>query len=106
MTINEFCVVLENTGKTVKCRMLGHTTVQGDAYAPHGSQVKPDSQHEYGPVFRLYIRGPATDTLNPDNYTYSFIGSYPYCSNSPEARRKGYFHKTEPTRAYYENHND
>lgn len=72
MTINDFCVILENTGKTVKCQML-HSHGDGGQFGPHGGRVEPGSADTSVETFRLRIKDYGD--------TCVFRGSYPFAGN-------------------------
>lgn len=79
----DFCVVLENTGKTLKCAMVKEEIekITGDM----SENVLPSKEHRNNEPFRLRIsRG-----KNEPERAY-LVGSYPYC-NGQSAKRFGYF---------------
>lgn len=105
MTMNDFAVVLKNTGKTLLCQMVGCHTVEGNAYAPGGATVKANPADKYGKPFRVRI--------NKGQWGVSLVGSYPYCETQarrePEdsSKRRGYWSIIEDTdKGFYENHLD
>jgi hypothetical protein len=67
MTHNDYAVIIEETEKTVKCRML-KTKVLSDCGDGNGKSMP--SLEETGETFRLHKRGDW------------FKGSYPFCGNS------------------------
>ncbi len=97
MTINNYCKVLENTGKTVKCIMIG---TKGN-FDGHNGEVEPDASREFGQPFRLRIR------KGNDNEKCYYSGSYPYCAGSGNftAKRQDSFELWNG-KPNYENHDD
>ncbi len=72
MTINDFCKVLENTGKTLKCVML-EKSVKNDDGLGNGRAI-PTKETEK--IFRLRI------TARKDSPGFWYCGSYPYGNDS------------------------
>ena len=105
MTINDFAVVLENTGKSLKCQMVEKKVVEGDPYGPGGSgKVAPDDSKRYGKPFRVRI--------SPAKFEDGFwlVGSYP-CGVAKgegkyEGERRGHWEVPDGRDGYYENHFD
>lgn len=98
MTINEYCIVLESTGKTLKCQMIGTTLIEGDAQL---GTVVPNPSHREGKPFRLRVK-------YWEKYgDYSYNGSFPYVvqSDGRESKQMGYFSKWDGT-PDRENHMD
>lgn len=79
MTINDYAVIVEETDKTIKCRML-QVSVLNDAGKGNGTSM-PTLKETGAPEFRLHKRE------NRDGSFY-FKGSYPFCAGS---KRPGYF---------------
>lgn len=88
MTINDYCKVLENTGKTLKCIMVG-IRVDNDNGAGNGHSM-PVSEMEIGEPFRIRIRS--------HNDFISLVGSYPCAKGST---RKGYWYVWDGSPNYY-----
>ena len=100
MTMNDFCVVLERTEASLKCRMIGLKTIDGDPYAPGGARVAPDLSKRYEKPFRVRIyHGKEWN----GNVYYWLTGSYPYTKGD---KRKGYWYPVEQREMFYENHLD
>jgi len=78
MTLNDYCVVVEETPKSVLCKMIS-VKVTDDAGMGNGKAVPVLKETEEKP-FRLFKRGTAESPY--------FKGSYPFCSGS---KRMGYF---------------
>lgn len=70
MTINDFCKVLGNTGKTLKCVMLAKNVKNDDGLG--NGRATPDQMKETGKPFRLRI------TPKKDSPGFWYCGSYPY----------------------------
>jgi hypothetical protein len=101
MTINDFAVVLENTGKSLKCRMVGKKVVAGDPYGPGGTgKVAPDPEKKYGRVFRVRI------TKEKFGDGYWLVGSYPFIEEKEGLKKRGYWDVHDGREVYYENHWD
>jgi hypothetical protein len=90
MTINDYCKVLENTGKTLKCVMIAKTVSNDDGLG-HGRSV-PDPDTEISTPFRLRI----TKRKNSPGFWYS--GTYPYCKAD---KHYGTFFKCDGIPDYY-----
>lgn len=74
MTINEYAVIVEETDKTVKCKMLQISVV--DDYGKGGGRALPTLKEQEGEAFRLHKRaGGAFGGVY-------FKGSYPFCNGS------------------------
>jgi len=103
MTINEFCVVLKNTGKTLLCQMIGNKYVEGNAMT---GSVKPDKSIKEGKPFRVIMKNKYSKVN--DYSSFSMVGSYPFVinQNGTESKRKGYWSKHDGEKSYYENHMD
>ena len=87
MTINEYCKVLENTGKTLKCVMV-KKKVENDDGLGNGRST-PDQEICSKP-FRLKAVCEKWSGINDTGrYHLSIRGSYPYCN---EHKQFGYFH--------------
>ncbi len=89
MTINDYCKVLENTGKTLKCVMLS-CRVENDNGVGDGHSM-PEPESEKGEQFRIRI-------AEHEDYI-SLVGSYPYANGS--SKRKGYWHVWNGKPNYY-----
>jgi hypothetical protein len=87
-TIYDFCIVLENTGKTLKCAMLGKQNVQE---LTGGTEVKPGERAKDAPEFRLRI------SKNTDCDRLCIRGSYPFCNGST---RFGYWGKWDGSNGF------
>lgn len=83
MTINDYAVIVEETEKTVLCKML-KAKVLSD-YGKGDGKSMP-SLEETGQTFRLHKRGDC------------FKGSYPFCNNS---KRKDVFMLWDGKANYY-----
>lgn len=97
MTINDFAVCLENTGKTLKMQMVAKKVI------PSGSSSEraiPIIDQKYGNTFRLRI------TKRKDSPGWWYSGSYPYCMNQDkESKHSGSFF-VWGGKPNYENHDD
>ena len=96
MTINNFCEVLENTGKTVKCIMLKKINLSETA--------STYSKEREGKPFRLRLK---TYPSLPGRIFAN--GSYPFLvkSNGEEQKRSDSFEAANPEQtSFYENHMD
>ena len=82
MTLSDYCKVLENTGKTVKCVMIDKK-VTDDTGVCNGESI-PCPDAIISPPFRLHIR------MKAGNEGFTYVGSYPYTRGD---KRKGYFRK-------------
>lgn len=74
MTLNDYAVVIDETPKSVLCKML-EGKVENDDGRGNG-EAMPTLKELNEKTFRLFKRGD------------SFKGSYPYCDG---AKRMGYF---------------
>lgn len=81
VTNNDYCKVLENTGKTLKCVMIGATIVPSEGYAYGAGEEMPNPDHVISEPFRLRI-------IHPKRYSPYISGTYQYCRGG---KRKGYF---------------
>lgn len=98
MTINDYCIVLENTGKTLLCRMLDRE-VTGDS-DPSGGSSKP-IMTQIGEPFRLKIESRDYPGVNATGRKSIHIrGSYPY-SKGDKVKRFGYFSVWKGDPNYY-----
>jgi len=88
MTLNDYCKVLENTGKTVKCVMVD-AIITDDNGMGNGKSV-PNINAEIREPFRLRIVKSGESII--------YRGSYPFVRNS---KRKGTFHKWNGEPNYY-----
>ena len=102
MTINDFCLVLENTGKTLKCVMVGTKMIEGNSL--ESSRVVADVGNVVSKPFRIRM----VKYKGSEKTFYS--GSYPYCAkhgtNNDTAKRLGSWKPTEARKDFYENHMD
>lgn len=100
MTINNYCKVIENTGKTLKCRMVEKVSETFDGF---DGTVEPDKEAEFGKEFRLRLSLYGTQ----DEIRLSIRGSYPFViqSNGNESKRLGSF-RVWNGKANHENHMD
>ena len=74
MTINDYCIVVDETPKSVLCKMLDTKVKNDDG---HGmGKATPTLNESKTKTFRLFKRGE------------NFKGSYPFCGDS---KRMGYF---------------
>jgi len=78
MTLNDYAVVIEETPKSVLCKMIG-IKVSEDTGMGSGKAMPVLTEKEEKPL-RLFKRGTAESPY--------FKGSYPYCNGS---KRMGYF---------------
>ena len=102
MTINDFCIVLENTGKTLKCQMLGKI-VSGDGVNFAGNERAKPTKGVWGKPFRLKIESRDYKGINARGYNTLFIrGSYPFINNAQGSKRFGYWSIAD-REEYYEN---
>ena len=90
MTLNDYCKVLENTGKTVKCVMIDKIVTDDTGIGNGRSMPCPDAI--ISPPFRLHVR------MRPGNEGFTYVGSYPYARGDT---RKGYFRKWMGEPNYY-----
>lgn len=88
MTLNDYCKVLENTGKTVKCVMIGIKII--DDYGMGTGRSVPCPDTIISEPFRLHIKS------YPNGFSYR--GSYPFAR---ESTRKGCFYKWDGEPNYY-----
>ena len=88
MTINDYCKVLENTGKTLKCIMVS-CHIENDNGMGNGRSL-PVPELEIGEPFRIKI-------VKCDDYI-SLVGSYPYAK---DGKRKGYWQRWDGKSDYY-----
>jgi len=88
MTINDYCKVLENTGKTLKCVMIS-CRIEDDN-GSGGGRSMPIPELEISEPFRIRIN-------KRENYT-SLVGSYPY---TKDGKRKGHWHIWDGKPNYY-----
>lgn len=85
-TNNEYCEILENTGKTIKCQKLGKRQM-GDISPAYGMQVAPDRSNRVCKPFRIRI----------SKYKYggedrvSLVGSFPLSKESCDHKITGYW---------------
>ena len=84
MTMNDYALVLEDTGKTVKCVMIGHK-IAGDNGMGNGHSV-PDVNNVISEPFRLR------------KTEYGYNGSYEFC---PGSKRFGRFSEWDGKADYY-----
>ena len=89
MTINDFCKVLENTGKTLKCVML-EKSIKNDDGLGNGRAIPTKETNK---IFRLRI------TQKKDSHGFWYCGSYPYCNDS---KHRGTFFRYDG-KSNYEN---
>lgn len=75
MTINDYCVVIDETPKSILCKMVS-AKITDDNGLGNGKAMPTLTELDEKP-FRLFKRGQD-----------DFRGSYPYCSGS---KKKGYF---------------
>lgn len=96
MTINNYCKVLENTGKTLKCVMIGADVKDDNGMG--GGRSTPDILREYGEPFRIRISKYGDDS-------FSLVGSYPFCADcgthNNDSKRKGYWGLWDGKADYY-----
>jgi len=89
MTINDYAVVIDETEKTIKCKML-QTSVSSDDGRGDGKSMP--TLKETGEAFRLHKRN---DSRLGGVY---FKGSYPFCMGS---KRPGFFNLWDGKANYY-----
>ena len=96
MTINDYCRVLENTGKTIKCQKIGKKRV-GDSTDPMVYSVMPDKKRKICKPFRIRIAKSYPNINDPKGEDGWLTGSYPYLDretgDSCENKHKGFWSK-------------
>ena len=88
-TNNDYCKVLENTGKTLKCVMIGSDIIKHTGYLSETVRPNPDKLDGSKP-FRIRI---VKYKYNGEE-RFSLSGSYPFCWNDTRDRpskRLGYW---------------
>lgn len=90
MTINDYCKVLENTGKTLKCVMVS-SRVENDNGLGEGRS---------SPLPELEISEPFRIKISKRGIYVSLVGSYPYVMGRNN-KRKGYWHTWDGKPNYY-----
>ena len=82
----DYCVVIEvsPSGKTVMCQMVNPIYIGS---LGHEDVLMPGTR--YGPKFRMKVKDVCGDTC--------LKGSYPFCTNAPDARRLDLFFRTKLT---------
>ena len=96
MTINDFAVCLENSGKTLKMQMVTKHIIPSGSSNEHAI---PLIDKPYGKTFRLRI-------TKRKEAGWWYCGSYPYCiSKGKENKHAGSFFKWDG-KPNYENHDD
>jgi len=96
MTLNDFAVILETTGKSVIAQRIGSTWVSGEP--GFTGRVKANPADKFGKPFRLFIRPSSSER-------FFLRGSYPYCEGR-EDKQLGNFYPTTADEEHYENHMD
>lgn len=96
MTINDFCRVEENTGKTIKCQKLAKKRV-GDSTDAMVYSVMPNESRPVCKPFRLRIAKSKPNINDPEGEDGWITGSYPYATNGPtpncQNKHKGFWDK-------------
>lgn len=88
MTINDYCKVVENTGKTLKCVRVS-CRIENDNGLGNGRSM-PVPELEISEPFRIKIS-------KHESYT-SLVGTYPFAKGG---KRKGYWHSWDGKPNYY-----
>jgi hypothetical protein len=91
MTHNDFCKVISETEKSVKCVKLGNKILDGGGYS---GREMVDTSKEYGKEFRLLKRA-CNDGVT------RYVGSYPFCDGSDSKRKDSFSEVSEDSTFYY-----
>ena len=78
MTINHFCKVLENTGKTIKCQKIGKKVTsekQGMI-----ERAVPDKSKKFCKPFRIKISRGKPNINDPEGKAAYLVGSFPFAT--------------------------
>jgi hypothetical protein len=90
MTINNYCKVLENNGKTLKCVTIS-LHVENDNGLGNGRSI-PVPDKEISEPFRIRIQRREND--------FYLVGSYPFIKDK-NSKRKGYWYVWDGKPDYY-----
>ncbi len=97
MTINDYCVVMENTGKTIKCQKIGKKVTSQDQGMVE--RAMPDKYKKFCKPFRIKISKAKQDINNPKGNEAYLVGSYPFATRGKTSdcgsKRQGSWDKWE-----------
>ena len=94
MTINNFCEVIENTGKTIKCQMIGKKVTSRKQGLIE--TAIPDRTRKFCEPIRIRISRGKPNINDPKGEVVYLVGSHPYAmsknsANCTEKRRGVWF---------------
>ncbi len=102
MTINDYCKVMENTGKTIKCQKIGKI-LGPESHAGNQSSV-PDKSRKVCKPFRIRISRGKPNINDPGGKAVYLVGSYPFATEGKSAdcdsKRQGSWRPWDKTPDY------
>ena len=102
MTINDYCKVMDNTGKTIKCQMIGKKVTSQDQGTIE--RAIPDDSKKFCKPFRIKIAKVKKSITNPQGNEAYLVGSYPFAtggeSSDCDNKRQGSWRKHDGTPDY------